>query len=130
MLTLVFHSTLASTPRSTTVMFVPGLSEVEAVRLIDIILFGHASPPWNRRTRPCGKYRGQFPAMLRKMQVSYNATFPSHWTEKWLMDACSLWLAVPLSATAATENITPTNAATRQATAPVIDTPASGNQRM
>ena len=76
------------------------------------------------------KYRGQFPAMLRKMQISFNTTFPSHWTEKWLMDAYSLWLAAPTNATATTETVTPTNAATRQATAPVINTPASDNQRM
>ena len=76
------------------------------------------------------KYRGQFPAMLRKMQISYNVTFPSHWTEKWLMDAYSLWLTAPPNATATAETITPTNAATRQATAPVINTPAGGNQRM
>ena len=76
------------------------------------------------------KYRGQFPAMLWKMQISYNATFPSHWTEKWMMDAYSLWLTVPPVATTTAENTTPTNAATRQATAPVINTPAGGNQRM
>ena len=76
------------------------------------------------------KYRGQFPAMLRKMQISYNTTFPSHWTEKWLMDAYLVWLAVLPGATAAAENTTPTNAATRQATAPVINTSADGNQRM
>ena len=76
------------------------------------------------------KYRGQFPAMLQKMQISYNATFPSHWTEKWLMDAYSLWLTIPPNAAAAAENITPTNAATRQATAPVINTSADGNRRM
>ena len=76
------------------------------------------------------KYQGQFPAMLRKMQISYNTTFPSHWTEKWLLDAYSVWLAAPPGATAAAENTTPTNAATRQATAPVINTSADGNQRM
>ena len=76
------------------------------------------------------KYWGQFPAMLRKMQISYNTTFPSHWTEKWLLDAYSLWLAVPPSATAAAETTTPTNAATRQATAPVINASADGNRRM
>ena len=76
------------------------------------------------------KYQGQFPAMLQKMQISYNTTFPSHWTEKWLMDAYSVWLAVPPGATAAAENTTPTNAATRQATAPVINTSADGNQCM
>ena len=76
------------------------------------------------------KYRGQFPAMLRKMQISYNATFPSHWTEKWMMDAYSLWLAAPPVTTTTAENTTPTNAATRQATAPVTNTSAGGNQRM
>ena len=76
------------------------------------------------------KYRGQFPAMLRKMQISYNATFPPHWTEKWMMDAYSLWLAAPPGSTATAETTTPTNAATRQATAPVTDTSASNNQRM
>ena len=76
------------------------------------------------------KYRGQFPAMLRKMQISYNATFLSHWTEKWLMDAYSLWLADPPGTLAAAENTTPTNAATRQATAPAKETSAHGNQRM
>ena len=76
------------------------------------------------------KYQGQFPAMLRKMQISYNVTFPSHWTEKWLMEAYLMWLAVPPDTTATAETITPTNAATRQATAPVINTPAGGNQRM
>ena len=76
------------------------------------------------------RYRGQFPAMLRKMQILYNTTFPSHWTEKWLMDVYSVWLAILPGATAAAENTTPTNAATRQATAPVINTSADGNQRM
>ena len=76
------------------------------------------------------KYRGQFPAMLWKMQISYNTTFPSHWMEKWMMEAYSLWLTAPLVATTAAENTTPTNAATRQATAPVINTPAGGNQHM
>ena len=76
------------------------------------------------------KYRGQFPAMLRKMQITYNTAFPSHWTEKWLMDAYSLWLTVPPSTTATAENTTPTNAATRQATAPVINTSADGTRRM
>ena len=76
------------------------------------------------------KYHGQFPAMLQKMQISYNVTFPSHWTEKWLMDAYSIWLAVPPGTTATAETVTPTNAATRQATAPVINTPVGGNQRM
>ena len=74
------------------------------------------------------KYWGQFPAMLRKMQISYSTTFPPHWTEKWLMDAYSLWLTVPLGATA--ETTTPTNAATRQATAPVLNAPAEGHRRM
>ena len=36
------HSTLAFSLNLTTPMFVPGLSEVEAVRLIDLLLFGHA----------------------------------------------------------------------------------------
>ena len=76
------------------------------------------------------KYRGQFPAMLRKMQISYSTSFPSHWTEKWLMDAYSLWLTAPPTATATAETTTPTNAATRQATAPVINTLANDNQRM
>ena len=76
------------------------------------------------------KYCGQFPAMLQKMQISYNTTFLSHWTEKWLMDAYSLWLMAPPVATAATENTTPTNAATRQATAPVINPSADGTRRM
>ena len=85
------------------------------------------------------KYRGQFPAMLWKMQISFNTSFPSHWTEKWLMDAYSLWLTILPNTTAAAKNTTPTNtaetttptnAATRQATAPVIDASADGNQRM
>ena len=76
------------------------------------------------------KYRGQFPAMLQKMQISYNTTFLSHWTEKWLMDAYLLWLAVPPDATTTAENTTPTNAATRQVTAPVINTSADGKRRM
>ena len=74
------------------------------------------------------KYWGQFPAMLRKMQISYSTTFPPHWTEKWLMEAYSLWLTVPPGATA--ETTTPTNAATRQATAPVINAPAEGRRHM
>ena len=82
------------------------------------------------------KYWGQFPAMLWKMQISFNTSFPSHWTEKWLMDAYSLWLTSPPSAMATAENAaptnaaettTPTNAATRQATAPVINTSADGD---
>ena len=76
------------------------------------------------------KYQGQFPAMLWKMQISYNTTLPSHWTEKWLMDAYLLWLTGLPSATATTENTTPTNAATRQATAPVINSSVDGNQHM
>ena len=85
------------------------------------------------------KYQGQFPAMLRKMQISFNTSFPSHWTEKWLMDAYSLWLTGPPSATTTAENAaptnvaettTPTNTATRQATAPVINTSADGDRRM
>ena len=76
------------------------------------------------------KYCRQFPAMLRKMQILYNTTFLSHWTEKWLMDAYSLWLVAPPVATTTAVNTTPTNAATRQATAPVTNTSASGNQRM
>ena len=42
MLTFASHSILASTPHVTAVMFVPGLSEAEAVCVIDLILFGHA----------------------------------------------------------------------------------------
>ena len=76
------------------------------------------------------KYRGQFPAMLQKMQISYNATFPSHWTEKWMMDAYSLWLTAPPVATTTAESTTPTNAATRQATAPVTNASAGDDQRM
>ena len=76
------------------------------------------------------KYRGQFPAMLRKMQISYNTTFPAHWTEKWLTDVYSLWLTDPPGAATAAETATPTNAATRQATAPANETPAGGTQRM
>ena len=60
-------------------------------------------------------YRGQFPAMIRKMSVSYNTVFPSHWTEMWLMEGYSRWL-LP----------TPRNADTSLAPAPGIknDTPA------
>ena len=85
------------------------------------------------------KYRGQFPAMLQKMQILFNTSFPSHWTEKWLMDAYSLWLAVPPNTAAAAkkaiptntaETTTPTNAATRQATAPVTNTSVDGNRCM
>ena len=36
------HSILAPTPHVTAIMFVPGLSEAEAVRIIDIVLFRHA----------------------------------------------------------------------------------------
>ena len=72
-------------------------------------------------------YRGQFPAMLRKMTISYNTTFPSHWTEKWLMDGYSRWL---LPTPAEVEASTPRNAATGQATAPVIKRDNAGSQRM
>ena len=83
-------------------------------------------------------YRGQFPAMIRKMTISYNTSFPSSWTEKWLMDAYSLWLMRPLRlehlvtspTAAAAEHNTPHNAATRQATAPVIDLSTADSQRM
>ena len=76
------------------------------------------------------RYRGQFPAMLRKMQISYNTSFPSHWTEKWLTEAYSLWLADPPDTAATAKNTTPTNAATRQATAPANETSAGGAQCM
>ena len=64
-------------------------------------------------------YRGQFPAMVRKMTISYNTAFPSHWTEKWLMEGYSRWL-LP----------TPRNAATSLAPAPGNDNEPSAHQRM
>ena len=70
-------------------------------------------------------YRGQFPAMLRKMTISYNTSFPSHWTEKWLMEGFSQWLRP-----AGDDSETPRNAATRQATAPVVIHDTAGSQRM
>ena len=70
-------------------------------------------------------YRGQFPAMLRKMTISYNTIFPSSWNEKWLMDRYSAWLIKPVI-----ESATPHNAATSQATAPDINPPPADNQRM
>ena len=88
------------------------------------------------------KYRGQFPAMLRKMTVSYSTSFPSHWTEKWLMEGYSRWLRpvdnVPEAPHVASadqitapdaEQITPRNAATNQATAPDIEQSTAGPQR-
>ena len=70
-------------------------------------------------------YRGQFPAILRKMAVSYNTSFPSHWTEKWMMEGFSRWLH-PIEG----DSNTPRNAATSQATAPGIKPNTAGSQRM
>ena len=70
-------------------------------------------------------YRGQFPAMLRKMTVSYSTSFPSHWTEKWMMEGFSRWLR-PIES----DTSTPRNAATSQATAPVVKKDTAGSQRM
>ena len=70
-------------------------------------------------------YRGQFPAMLRKMTVSYSTSFPSHWTEKWMMEGFSRWLR-PIES----DSTTPRNAATSQAPAPVIKQDTAGSQRM
>ena len=70
-------------------------------------------------------YRGQFPAMLRKMTVSYSTSFPSHWTEKWLMEGFSRWLR-PIES----DTTTPRNAATSQAPAPDIKPVTAGSQRM
>ena len=70
-------------------------------------------------------YRGQFPAILRKMTVSYNTSFPSHWTEKWMMEGYSRWLRPTES-----DSTTPRNAATNQATAPGIIENTAGPQRM
>ena len=70
-------------------------------------------------------YRGQFPAMIRKMAISYNTSLPSHWTEKWLMEGYSRWLRPGEDASE-----TPRNAATSQATAPDIEPITAGPQRM
>ena len=70
-------------------------------------------------------YRGQFPAMLRKMMISYNTIFPDSWTEKWLMERYSAWLIKPVDLPP-----TPHNAATSQASAPVVKPPSTDNQRM
>ena len=71
------------------------------------------------------RYRSQFPAILRKMTISYNTIFPTHWTEKWLMEGFSRWLR-PVEST----SDTPRNAATSQATAPDIERDTAGPQRM
>ena len=128
----------AATPISTTMSGMdllerPGLSDYQneasfmtaLMERSDIILHPEVNIPDLAK-----KYRGQFPAMLRKMQISYNASFPSHWTEQWMMDAYSLWMMAPPASTTTVETSTPTNAATRQATAPVTNTSASNNQRM
>ena len=70
-------------------------------------------------------YHGQFPAILHKMTVSYSTAFPSHWTEKWLMEGYSRWLLPP----AGDSPSTPRNAATRQTTAPVVDLGTADSQR-
>ncbi len=53
-------------------------------------------------------YRGQFPAMLMKLRISYNMAFPALWKEAFLMQSFSDWWFPSLPA------------ATRQTTAPVI----------
>ena len=70
-------------------------------------------------------YRGQFPAILRKMAVSYNTSLPTHWTEKWLMEGFSRWLRPDKN-----DSVTPRNAATSQAAAPDIKHSTAGSQHM
>ena len=48
LLTFTLHSTPAFVTHPASVMFVPGLSEAETVRLLDFILFGHASTQTTR----------------------------------------------------------------------------------
>ena len=57
LLTLISRSILDFTPHTTVAMFVPGLSEVEAICLIDLVLFGHASAPITRA--PLAKKRNR-----------------------------------------------------------------------
>ena len=71
------------------------------------------------------RFHGQFPAILRKMTVSYNTIFLPHWTEKWMMEGYSRWLRPGENA-----SDTPRNAATSQATAPDIKRNTAVPQRM
>ncbi len=68
-------------------------------------------------------YRGQFPAVLQKLQLSHGMLFPTHWNEAFMMRSFSDWYFPP----------TPLHAATRQTPAPVASQPPMtpvGSQHM
>ena len=58
-------------------------------------------------------FRGQFPAMLMKLRISYGMFFPTHWRESFLMKSFSEWIFPS----------TPIIAATGQTPAPVASQP-------
>ncbi len=67
-------------------------------------------------------YRGQFPALLMKLRISYDMAFPAHWKEAFLMQSFSDWWFPSLPA------------ATGRAPAPVVSptpmNPAATSLRM
>ena len=72
----------------------------------------------------CNAYKGQFPAILRKMHISHGVMVPSAWTESYMITAYSKWLipsphvSAPAVAPPQTMLPPPLNAATSLAPAP------------
>src|SRR5258706_5706525 len=58
-------------------------------------------------------FRGQFPAILMKLRLSYEMFFPTHWNEAFMMESFSNWW-FPSA---------PPPAATGQTSAPVVSHP-------
>lgn len=83
-------------------------------------------------------YRGQFPAILRKLATSYSVPIPSSWTKSFMVSSFSKWLipsppfAAPALSTAVPPAVAPPSAATGQTPAPVIlpCTPQISRDRM